>query len=567
MTKLLQTLQRSIHYSTRLRNSVVESPISTSPRPNYAFYDSFPEYEANQSRVFQTIKNTKNQEQVIKISQIIESPSPESETNNAELRVHKNPKFSRPRNLISIADYFSGNSHHLHHVFYSSLMAAKSRRAQRIENRKFIDLKIVKMTTGAGGNGCVSFFKDNWKSQGPADGGDGGSGGDIYINVVDRGTNSLHNLNKKYVATSGSPGKGGQLDGKNGEDIVIDIPLGTIIRWIPDPQIFKKYVSQKEGDPLDNVFIELELRRQRQQHHYHQDLYGMEEEGDDYMIQLNRDSYEPGSGWNFKKHEMEYYYAKSFFKSLNKRVTEYDEAMRYEERQQDQFPLFGLDCDKVTTRPELFLRGGKGGLGNMHFITTDVRNPNFCKIGRSGISAHFLLELKLIADLGLVGLPNAGKSSLLRAISKAKPRVGHWEFTTLQPTIGTIQHRIDSDPFTVADIPGIIKGASNNKGMGLDFLRHIERSGGLVFVVSLESEDPSRDLQTLIDEVGHKRMKDKKVLVVATKADLSNQGENFQRLKDFLQEKHREWKIVPVCAPRGENIECCVELMNEVAKK
>ena len=175
--------------------------------------------------------------------------------------------------------------------------------------------------------------------------------------------------------------------------------------------------------------------------------------------------------------------------------------------------------------------------------------------------------MKLIADLGLVGLPNAGKSSLLRAISRAKPRVGHWEFTTLQPTIGTIQHRIDSDPFTVADIPGIIKGASENKGMGLDFLRHIERSGGLAFVVSLESTDPVKDLQTLTNEVGVKRMKDKKVLVVATKADLSNKGENYQALKQFIEAEHKSWKIAPVCAPRGENIDRCLELMSEVARK
>ena len=130
-------------------------------------------------------------------------------------------------------------------------------------------------------------------------------------------------------------------------------------------------------------------------------------------------------------------------------------------------------------------------------------------MGRPGITANFLLELKLIADLGLVGLPNAGKSSLLRAISKARPRVGHWEFTTLQPTVGTIFTRIDKDPFTVADIPGIIKGASQNKGMGLDFLRHIERSGGLVFVVSLESANPVDDLKILLEEVGPRRMKDK----------------------------------------------------------
>lgn len=234
---------------------------------------------------------------------------------------------------------------------------------------------------------------------------------------------------------------------------------------------------------------------------------------------------------------------------MNEKVTGYDEELLFEESYNDRFPIVGLDCNQVTQKPLLLLRGGKGGLGNMHFLTKEIKGPRFCKMGRPGITANFLLELKLIADLGLVGLPNAGKSSLLRAISKARPRVGHWEFTTLQPTVGTIFTRIDKDPFTVADIPGIIKGASQNKGMGLDFLRHIERSGGLVFVVSLESANPVDDLKILLEEVGPRRMKDKNVLVVATKADLSSEGANFKVLRDYIEHNHSE-EDCTCCAPR-----------------
>ena len=206
-------------------------------------------------------------------------------------------------------------------------------------------------------------------------------------------------------------------------------------------------------------------------------------------------------------------------------------------------------------------------MGNMHFLTTNVRNPRFSKKGRQGLCEYFILELKLIADLGLVGLPNAGKLSLLRAISKARPRVGHWEFTTLQPTIGTIFTTIDKDPFTVADIPGIIKGASENRGMGMDFLRHIERSGGLVFVVSLESENPALDLQTLMNEIGTKRMKGKNVMVIGTKADLVENGNSYKKLVEYVKSHDAAWKCIPVCAPRGENIDQCIQMMSALAKK
>ncbi|CAK9437294.1 uncharacterized protein LODBEIA_P16720 [Lodderomyces beijingensis] len=558
---MLVRIRRCLHY-TRIIKQATEDATQTAhtPNQNYVFHSSFPRLNENQSILTQTVENRKNKEQKMRIHQILENPPDAAEPTKSELDQVDPPaekiKPPEPKNLISIADYFSGNSHHLHHVFYSSLVAAKARRAQKVEKKKFIDLAIIKVTTGAGGNGSVSFFKDNMKAQGPADGGDGGSGGDVYINVVDRGTNSLHSLNKRYVAMNGTPGRAGQLDGKSGADVTIDIPLGTVIRWIPDPQMFKQYANSKEGDSMDDVYIELKMQ---------EDSMGLFD--DLSQIQLQRNSYAKGEGWIFKERGSEYYREQQYFNQLNKKVTKYDKEMDYEEKQSDLFPIFGIDCDHVTEKPILFLRGGRGGLGNMHFTTSDIRNPRFCKIGREGITAHFLLELKLIADLGLVGLPNAGKSSLLRAISKARPRVGHWEFTTLQPTIGTIQHRIDAEPFTVADIPGIIKGASENKGMGLDFLRHIERSGGLVFVVSLESADPPRDLQVLIDEVGPKRMKDKKVLIVATKADLSNEGDNYQVLRDYVETRYPGWKILPVCAPEGANIEACLELMYEIAKK
>ncbi|RLV91038.1 GTPase MTG2 mitochondrial [Spathaspora sp. JA1] len=450
--------------------------------------------------------------------------------------------------IISIADYFSGNSHHTHHVFYSSSQAQLAQRAARVEGhaRKFVDLKMVRLTSGKGGNGCVSFSRDSNRPVGPPNGGDGGEGGNIYISVVDSIT-SLNRIKKTYIARDGTPGKGDQLDGKHGDDIIVEVPVGTVIRWIPDPAELKHYVRRREGDVIDDVYIQLKC----------DELHN---------IQMFRKGYIPGEGWIYSQYDEEYFRQRDFFNNLNKQVTKFDQEIISGEMQEDKFPLLGIDCNEVTKKPVLLLKGGRGGMGNMHFLNHEVRNPRFCKVGRPGLTSFFLFELKLIADLGLVGLPNAGKSTLLRAISRARPRVGHWEFTTLQPTVGTIFTTIDKDPFTVADIPGIIKGASDNKGMGLDFLRHIERSGGLVFVVSLESSDPVADLQTLIDEVGEKRMENKKVLIVATKADLSNEGQNYVALKNYLESSQPQWKIVPVCAPNGENIDQCIRLMGEIAQ-
>lgn len=543
---MIPRLYRSFSISTTLRNELLDtakllqsSSLNTLNQPkNFKIHTTKPTSPESYERTVYPTNYNKPQDETLE---------------NSDIPMIKITELSRDLTTglttatTSIADYFFGNTHHSHHVFYLNLTVLKAKRAAKVENKKFIDLKLIKLTSGNGGNGCVSFFKDNFKPMGPPDGGDGGNGGSIYLNVVDKNITSLHGLQKRYVAKGGQPGKGSQLDGKSGDDIIIDIPLGTIVRWIPDPQDFKKFVSQREGDALNDVFMEFDI-------------------DDRDFIQLNRGGYRPGEGWIFKEHDEEYFRDKDFFQDLNEKVTGYDEELLFEESYNDRFPIVGLDCNQVTQKPLLLLRGGKGGLGNMHFLTKEIKGPRFCKMGRPGITANFLLELKLIADLGLVGLPNAGKSSLLRAISKARPRVGHWEFTTLQPTVGTIFTRIDKDPFTVADIPGIIKGASQNKGIGLDFLRHIERSGGLVFVVSLESANSVDDLKILLEEVGPRRMKDKNVLVVATKADLSSEGTNFKVLRDYIEHNHSEWKIVPVCAPKGENVERCIKLMSEIAQ-
>lgn len=444
---------------------------------------------------------------------------------------------------MSLRSYFLGNEHQTHKV-YASGGSDKGRKAASGGN--FVDLKLFKATSGRGGNGSVSFFRDAYQPVGPPNGGDGGDGGDIYIQAV-QGLTSLHKLKKSYRSKDGKPGRGSQLDGKKGDDVIIEVPVGTTIRWLPDPRDVRAVFKEAEYN-IDKSFL------------------GLKSLGPSHdLIQFFREGYAPGEGWIFKERDEDYFWERSFFLDLNEQIKEYDKDLILQELASDVFPLLGVDLEVPSTRPMLLLKGGKGGLGNTHFLTKDIRNPRFAKRGREGISQFFLLELKLIADLGLVGLPNAGKSSLLQAISNARPRVGHWEFTTLQPSLGTIFTTIDKDPFSVADIPGIIQGASENKGMGLDFLRHIERSGGLVFVVSLDAPDAVADLTTLIKEVGPKRMENKSVLVVATKADVKDSLAIYSPLRDFCENKG--WKIVPVCAIRGENIEKCIKLMSETAKK
>jgi len=183
--------------------------------------------------------------------------------------------------------------------------------------------------------------------------------------------------------------------------------------------------------------------------------------------------------------------------------------------------------------------GGKGGLGNWHFKSSTNQTPKYAQPGLEGHEKQLLLELKVLADVGLVGFPNAGKSTLLSVITDAKPKIANYEFTTLKPNLGIVRHR-DFKSFVISDIPGIIEGASEGKGLGYHFLRHIERNSTLLFLISCESRNVIKEYQTLLNELKNynRELLDKERIVVISKSDLINQKERLaikNKLKSNLQ--------------------------------
>jgi len=263
----------------------------------------------------------------------------------------------------------------------------------------FIDKIQIYAKAGNGGNGCVSFRREKYVAYGGPDGGDGGSGGNIVFRI-DEGANTLlfFRYKRKFIAQSGGDGQGAKCHGKNGEDVVIPVPPGTIIRDAESGRIIK-------------------------------DMSGCE--------------------------------------------------------------------------PFVVCKGGKGGWGNRHFATPTRQVPNFAKNGTTGEEKNLILELKMIADVGLVGLPSAGKSSLLAAVSAARPKIAAYHFTTLEPNLGVVSVG-EGHGFVMADIPGLIEGAAEGAGLGHAFLRHVERCRLLIQVIDIsgmEGRLPEDDFSAIDAEL------------------------------------------------------------------
>ena len=335
----------------------------------------------------------------------------------------------------------------------------------------FIDKIKIHVKAGNGGNGVVSFRREKYIAKGGPDGGDGGNGGNIVFRI-DEGSNTLlaFRYKRKFAAQNGGDGAGAKFHGANGEDTVILVPPGTLIK---DPESGKiiKDMSSKE----------------------------------DYVL-----------------------------------------------------------C-----------HGGRGGWGNRHFATPTRQIPRFAKAGLPGEERDVVLELKMIADVGLVGLPSAGKSSLLAALSQARPKIADYHFTTLEPNLGVVSAGGESG-FIMADIPGLIEGASEGLGLGHEFLRHIERCRMLIQVIEVsgsEGRTPVEDLETISSELMKfsEELAKRPRIIAANKADLLISEENFSMIPELsdecreLEERCRElgYPVIYISASEKTGLK---ELVSEVSR-
>lgn len=311
----------------------------------------------------------------------------------------------------------------------------------------FSDETYIDISSGDGGAGCVSFRREKYVPKGGPDGGDGGRGGDVIFVVKDNLRTLGHlKATRVFRAENGRGGQGDRMYGRDGRDVEIPVPPGTVLKNAETGEIIK-------------------------------DLTGL-----------------------------------------------------------DRF---------------VFLKGGKGGLGNWHFRTSTHQTPRFAQPGEKGESMRIGVELLVIADIGFVGFPNAGKSSLLNLLTNARSKVAGYPFTTKIPELGVMRY-YDTD-VVLADIPGIIEGASNGAGMGFKFLRHISRTKGLAYLIDLSDDNYLSAYETLRRELSEysEDLSQKKSIIIGTKIDEENGEEHFKTLKD----KYSDIDVYPLSIYMDETLE------------
>ncbi|KAF9134733.1 cytosolic thiouridylase subunit Ctu1 [Mortierella sp. GBA39] len=334
----------------------------------------------------------------------------------------------------------------------------------RAKGRNFVDFCRIKVSGGQGGDGCVSFHREKFIAFGQPNGGNGGRGGNVIFEASSNET-SLQHIPHTGSAPRGVHGKGSLMHGHAGKDMIIKVPMGTIIREVPSPE--KEREAEEDDEELSHRALELGETEAKDKE--------MSKRWVLYPRLANSLSALPEGKVNY-------------FEEAQAWVAEEDRIVEARRAAMSKKPML-LDVNEHTEDGTQFMvgRGGGGGYGNPHFLTTQNRAPKYATRGREGQTRWLTLELKTIADAGLVGLPNAGKSTFLQAVSNAHPAIAPYPFTTLNPYIGTVDYS-DSYQVKVADIPGLIRGAHMNVGLGHSFLRHVERSKVLVYVIDIAAE-------------------------------------------------------------------------------
>ncbi|TPX35977.1 hypothetical protein SmJEL517_g01811 [Synchytrium microbalum] len=383
--------------------------------------------------------------------------------------------------------------------------------------RRFVDYKRLRICGGRGGDGAISFARTSRVPFGPADGGSGGNGGNIHVSASKELT-SLHGIQTTYVGNNGEAGRGSGRHGSAGADIGLVVPIGTTVKEIDPPEWYTSPSSKKvDVKSILNPSSPAEYTNEYRRRSASISVDGLDELSEaEYemtpQVQLARQLY---------KFRHDYFPRPDRLKYILERAPQWMPPP----------PKIELDL-MVDGERHVLARGGRGGAGNPTFVSAEMRGPGMAGRGEDGYETFIELELKTIADCGLVGIPNAGKSSLLAAISNAHPKIAAYPFTTLNPYIGTVQWP-DSWSLTVADIPGLIAGAHLNKGLGHNFLRHIERARVLVYVIDASGNAPWDDLATLRFELEAYRsgLTDKPSVVIANKADLDAAQSNMEELR------------------------------------
>lgn len=317
----------------------------------------------------------------------------------------------------------------------------------------FVDEAKIYIESGKGGNGCASFRREKYVANGGPDGGDGGKGGDVVF-VTEEGLNTLSDFRNRriYKADRGGDGSGKNCHGKDAADLVIAVPIGTVLR-------------------------------------------------------------EESTG------------------------------------------LVVADLSKPNMR-EVILQGGRGGKGNQHYATPTMQIPKYAQPGRPGKSLNLVMELKVLADVGLLGYPNAGKSTFLSRVSNARPKIASYPFTTLEPNLGVVELPYGKS-LVIADIPGLIEGASEGVGLGHEFLKHLERTRVLIHLVDtagLDGRDPISDLEKINQELARysDRLAALPQVIGANKMDLPDAKLYYDMLEEYCQEHHMI--LYPISAATGEGV-------------